>query len=303
MASDSLSSELHKPTDAGLDLKTSRFDVVRSLLMAFLLFIGVFVLMLFIVWLTRQFEFKAREFPPIEENAAGRGDHAEGFERDFEPPGAEEVEDLLEPTLEDTLEAVTDTVSTVAASLDTMNTDSPVSTVGSGAGDSRQKGPLGEGEDIVPRFDRWTLKFAASDVDAYAKQLDFYGIDLGAIGGGVQGVDIASNLSGAPRTRRVDSQDPAAKRLYFRWTAANQLAQFDQQLLQKAGVQLGSNRIWMQFIPENLENELANREMAYARDNGHQSVTEIAKTVFESTAEGNGYQFEVIEQRYRQPSE
>lgn len=299
MASDSISNELHKPTDAGLDLKTSRFDVVRSLLMAFLLFIGVFVLMLFIVWLTRQFEFKAAEFPPIVEEAAGRGENAEGFERDFEPPGAEEVEDLLEPTLEDTLEAVTDTVSTVAASLDTMNTDAPASTVGTGMGDSRPPGPMGEGEDIVPRFERWTLKFAAPDVDAYAKQLDFYGIELGAIGGGVQGVDIASNLGGAPRTRRVDSQHEDAKRLYFRWTSANRLAQFDQQLLQKAGVQLGSNRIWMQFIPQNLENELAHRELDYARENGHESVTEIAKTVFESNAEGSGYQFEVIEQRYR----
>ena len=299
MASDTVASEVPKPTDAGLDLKTSRFDVVRSLLMAFMLFIGVFVLMLFIVWLTRQLEFKAAEFPPIVENAAGRGENAEGFERDFEPPGAEEVEELMEPTLEDTLEAVTDTVSSVAASLDTMNTDSPASTVGTGMGDSRPAGPMGEGEDIVPRFERWTLKFAAPDVDGYAQQLDFYGIELGAIGGNIQGIDIASNLSGAPRTRRVDSEDPAAKRLYFRWVSANRLAQFDKQLLQQAGVPLNNNRIHMQFIPKNLENQLARIELDYAEQNGHPSITEVAKTVFESKGDGGGYSFEVIEQRYR----
>src|SRR6056297_1956994 len=300
MASDTVASEVPKPTDAGLDLKTSRFDVVRSLLMAFMLFIGVFVLMLFIVWLTRQLEFKAAEFPPIVENAAGRGENAEGFERDFEPPGAEEVEELTEPTLEDTLEAVTDAVSSVAASLDTMNTNAPASTAGTGMGDSRPPGPMGEGEDIIPRFERWRLNFSAKNVGAYAKQLDYYKIELAAVGGGVQGVDIASNLSGGVRQRRVSSEDPEAKRLYFSWTDPNvNFAKWDQQLLQKGGVSTAGKRMLIQFIPQELENELAHIELAYAATQGRQSVTEIAKTVFESTGSGGSYKFEVVEQRYR----
>ena len=74
--------------------------------------------------------------------------------------------------------------------------------------------------------------------------------------------------------------------------------QFDRQLLQQAGVQL-PNRQMLKFIPTDLENELARLELDYARERGHQSVTEIAKTVFESKGSGDGYAFEVISQRYR----
>ena len=103
-------------------LRISKFDIVTSLFLSLILFIGTFVLMLFIVWLLGG-KPKPKALAPLIENPAGRGDNAEGFERDFEPPGAEEVEELLEPTLQDTIEAVTDAVSTVAATLDSMNTN------------------------------------------------------------------------------------------------------------------------------------------------------------------------------------
>ena len=55
----------------------------------------------------------------------------------------------------------------------------------------------------------------------------------------------------------------------------------------------------LKFIPKDLENQLAVIELDYAKSKGHQSVTEIAKTVFENNPDGNGYKFEVISQRYR----
>ena len=91
----------------------------------------------------------------------------EGLERDFEPPSSEEVEELLEPTLEETINAVTDAVSTVAA------------TVATNAGDvefeRRQSaaGPEGEGEDIVPRFERWQLNFSAPQHQRIRRAIGF----------------------------------------------------------------------------------------------------------------------------------
>ncbi|MCC9643537.1 hypothetical protein LOC71_14725 [Rhodopirellula sp. JC740] len=278
-------------------LRTSKFDIVTSLFMALILFIGAFVLMLFIVWLTLRMPEKVKSFPPIEENAAGRADNAEGFERDFEPPGAEEVEELMEPTLQDTIEAVTDAVSSVAGALDTMNTSATATTAGSGKGDSRPPGPEGEGEDIIPRFERWQLNFSAKGIKPYASQLDFYGIELGAIGGTVQGVDYANNLAGSPKSRHTNDSE-SEKRLYFMWTTPSPLMQFDRTLLTQAGINV-TGRQMLKFIPEQLENELAHIELEYAREKGHPSVVSIAKTVFQSTASGSGYQFEVVEQRYR----
>ena len=49
----------------------------------------------------------------------------------------------MEPTLQDTIEAVTDAVSSVAASLVTADTSATATTAGSGAGDSRPPGEIG----------------------------------------------------------------------------------------------------------------------------------------------------------------
>ncbi len=279
-------------------LRISQFDIVTSFFMALILFIGTFVTILFIVWLTSRWSFPPQPIEPIIENPAGRGENPEGFERDFEPPGAEEVEELMEPTLAETLEAVTDAVSTVAASLTTTDSNAVASTQGTGAGDSRPPGPPGEGEDIIPRFERWQLQFSARSLNAYAQQLDYYKIELAAIGGSIQGVDIANNLAGNPQKRRVPSKEE--KRLYFMWNAPGPLMQYDRQLLQKAGVPL-PNRSMLKFIPPELENQLAVIELEYARQHGHNSVTEIAKTIFQSKAASGGYAFEVIDQRYRRP--
>ena len=280
-------------------LRTSRFDSITSLFMALILFIGTFVSMLFIIWLTTRWSFPPQPIDPIIENPAGRGENPEGFERDFEPPGAEEVEELMEPTLQDTLEAVTDAVSTVAGALVTNDTAATATTAGTGAGDSRPPGPPGEGEDIIPRFERWQLNFTARDVRSYATQLDFFKIELGAIGGSIQGVDVASNLSSRIQKARI--QDTASeKRLYFMWNSPSPVMAFDRQLLQQAGIEL-SNRQMLKFIPKDLENQLAVIELEYSASKGHPSVTEIAKTVFECKADGGKYAFEVVSQRYRKP--
>lgn len=278
-------------------LRISKFDLVTSLFLSLILFIGTFVLMLLIVWMLGG-KPKMKPLKPLIENAAGRGDNAEGFERDFEPPGAEEVEDLMEPTLADTIEAVTDAVSTVAATLDSMNTNATASTQGTGKGDSRPPGPEGEGDDIIPRFERWELRFTANNLRAYATQLDFYQIELGAVGGQIQGVDIANNLVGNPKSRRTPSKDE--KRLYFMWKTASPLMQYDQQLLKQAGVELPGRQL-LKFVPPDLENVLAHTELDYATSKGHPSVKEIAKTIFESQPADDGYAFVVVEQRYRKP--
>ncbi|MDF1845182.1 MAG: hypothetical protein P1U77_27540 [Rubripirellula sp.] len=279
-------------------LRISRFDIVTSFFMALILFIGTFVLMLFIIWLTSRWSFPPQPIAPLIEDPAGRGENPEGFERDFEPPGAEEVEELMEPTLQDTIEAVTDAVSTVAAALVTSDTQAVATTQGTGAGDSRPPGPMGEGADIIPRFERWQLNFTARDLRTYSTQLDFYKIELGAIGGSIQGVDVAKNLAGGRPNKYRIVDTTAEKRLYFMWSTPSPLMQFDQQLLQQASIPL-PNRKMLKFIPKDLENQLAQIELEYSTSKGYPSVTQIAKTIFESKSDGGGYKFEVTSQRYR----
>ncbi|TWU43939.1 hypothetical protein Q31b_14710 [Novipirellula aureliae] len=274
-------------------LRTSRFDRVSSLFFAVILFIGTLVLMLSLVWLLARFEFPTMSLvQPIRQ---GEGPNLNGTQPDFDLPTGKEIEDLLEPTLEDEIIAVTNSVSSTKATVGAVN-DSPID----GYTDSGPSGPVGEWNDIVPRFERWQLKFNANNIDGYTSQLDFFQIELGAIGGSIQGVDTVKSLAGSPQKARiVDTENE--KRLYFMWTTPGPLLQYDKQLLQKAGIPL-PGRMILKFVPENLEAQLAQTEMEYAKANGRSSVEEIAKTVFESQPDGGGYQFEVVDQRYRKPS-
>lgn len=284
-------------------LKTQKVDVVASGLMAALMVLGLIAFLLFLIWLTEVWTWGPGELVIEAENIAGRGDHAAGFERDIEPPGAEEIVDLTEPTLEQTLEAVTDAATSVAASIDSIDSQSAAASHGTGVGDSRPPGPLGEGDDIVPRYERWELKFQAKGIRPYAQQLDFFNIELACIGGGVQTVDYATNVASSPQTRSgTSAAENKLGRLYFMWRNNSPLKQFDEQLLGQAGVRTSGRQI-LKFIPKSLEAQLEQLEKRAFLDAGKTTIRQVAKTIFQSEASASGgYEFKVIEQRYRNPS-
>jgi len=277
------------------DLRVSRYDQASSLLISLLIMVGAGVALMFVIWLTMTMVFIPKSIPvKLVEDVAGRGDHAEGFARDLEAPGMEEMPELAEPQLETSMDAMTDAVSTVAASMDVISVPSTQTSKGEGGlGDSRPPGPLGEGDNIIPRWERWEIRFESSNIDAYARQLDFFKIELGAAGGGKKNIDYASNLSGSPQTRTGPGD--AEKRLYMTWRSGSTLQQFDRQLLQRAGVN-PANRLLLQFYPEEVEDRLAWIEKENAQG---KTVQEYFKTVFEVRPRGTGWEFFVADQRFR----
>lgn len=225
------------------ELKVSSYDQVSSLLLALIMFVGFFVMLMFLIWLTTVLNFK-KEMPIIAiAEEYGDGEDPIGYEDDFEPPGLEEVEEITEPQIEQTLEAVTSTVSSVAASFDPVNSGASSSSKGSGKG-RKGKGGSGKG-DSIPRWERWEIHYASDKIDEYAKQLDHFKIELGAAGGGAPTVDYGSNFSTSPRKRSGPPADE--KRLYMTWTSGTMKA-MDRGLLAKAGVST-NRRVIMQFYP------------------------------------------------------
>jgi hypothetical protein len=278
-------------------MHVSRFDQVASLVVALLIMVGVAVVGMFIIWLTATLVFVPRSVPvKLVENVPGRGDHAEGFERDLEAPGMEEMPELAEPQLEVAMEAMTEAVSSVAAAMDSVALPSDATSKGEGGmGDSRPPGPLGEGDNIIPRWERWEIRFESSSEAAYARQLDAFKIELGAAGGGKKNVDYARNLTkGKPDT--YSGPGDKEKRLYMTWRGGT-LQKFDQNLLRKAGINI-ANRLLMQFYPEDLENDLAIMEKAHA-DKQNKVLSEYLKTVFELKPKGSTWEFAVTEMRFR----
>ncbi len=277
------------------DLRVSAYDNVASLLIATLILVGITVTVLVIIWYTMQ-NWTTQVSIPVELlEYAGRGDHAAGFERDMEAPGLEELEEMIEPQIEAALEAVTDVVSTQAAAFESLDMSGVTSAGEGGMGDSRGPGPEGEGRsDIVPPWERWEIRFATSGLNAYARQLDSFGIELGAAGGAPQ-VEYAYNLAKAKPDTKKGLPDKE-KRLYMSWQNANSaMAAFDRQLLGKAGIKT-QRRLVLQFYPKDVEMNLLQLEAEKGRGKDPRT---FLKTIFGVRAAGRGYEFYVIDQFFR----
>jgi len=282
-----------------VDMQVSRYDQVAGMLISLLILVGCAVGIMFIIWLTMRLVFTQIAVPiTLVENIAGRGDNPPGFERDMLAPGMEEMPELAEPQLEAALEAVTNAVSSVAASTDVLNTASAVTSRGEGGrGDSRPPGPLGEGDDIIPRWERWEIRWESSTIAAYAKQLESFDIELGCAGETPM-MDYAFNLGGSPGKRTAKPTDKKETRLFFTWKGGT-MKEFDRTLLSRAGITT-NRRIMFQFFPAVAENDLATAEMENAT---YKDVKRFLKTIFgvrkPESRSNKEWEFYVVEQRYR----
>ena len=86
------------------------------------------------------------------------------------------------------------------------------------------------------------------------------------------------------------------KRLFMMWRGGT-LQQFDRQLLGRAGID-STNRDLLQFYPEKVELELDRIERENADKQG-KTLPEYLKTVFGVEGSENGWNFTVVEQRFR----
>ncbi len=288
-------------------LQVRPYDRVAALLVALLVILTAVDSLALLLWLEPQFA-EAPSVPPIqlEINRVGRGDHAEGYALEKEPAGAEELEEFLEPDVSMLLEAVTDAVSMTAASWDAMATDATAPSHGNGRGDWRPPGPLDIGQrDILPEWERWSLVYNTSSLDAYARQLDHFQIELGALGGGFALVDYARGFSSDVERRQGKGSEE--KRIYFVWSRGT-LKEFDRRLLRRAGVST-NDRIVCQFISDSLRESLLRLELAAAAPEADLAAMDrreqlahfrrIKRTTFGVRRQGEGYEFYVMGQSYR----
>ncbi|PHS14352.1 MAG: hypothetical protein COA78_05980 [Blastopirellula sp.] len=274
-------------------IQVSSYDNVAGLLIALLVIIGGAVAILVVVFITSRTFRSQVAIPVILEEVAGRGDHELGIARDLEAPGLEELDEILEPQMEMTLEAITDAISSQEATLEALEGNANASGSGGGLGDSRPLGPLSDGDDIIPRYERWEIQFTSTELGIYARQLDSFDIELGSFGGGSKIIEYAKDLAKDQPTR-YSGAGGKEERLYMTWKTGS-FKEADIDLLNKAGVTT-NNRMVMQFYPADTENILANVEKNYA--NGR-PTKEIRKTIFGVKKKGNEYEFYVIRQTYR----
>jgi hypothetical protein len=142
------------------------------------------------------------------------------------------------------------------------------------------------------RHERWEIRFASgTSVEAYARQLDSFKIELGVIGGQQQ-VTYLTNLSNPKPTSRL-GDGAADRRLYLIWQRGA-ISEVDRQIAARAGVTVGGAVI-AHFLPKEVEEELSRLEDAFAKQ---LNITKIGKTVFGIRSSGqDSFRFYVIEQK------
>lgn len=281
-----------------VNLRTSLHDQVSSLLLSCLWLMGFVTVLMFLLWLTTRFVWST---PPVplemlqDVGGGGSGDSVSEEDAEFEEPAADEAADFKEPDPEQSLAMLTDVVNN---QIELMETAARRSGTGNGEGnaqgDGRGKGPGGPGtEDGIPAWERWEIRMSGKNMTEYAKQLDFFKIELGVAGGSSNKVDYVSNVSrNTPTVRSGDPKDE--KRIRF-LQRNGELREADRQLAQKAGVNI-TKRIVFQFYPKETYDALLALENQKMRPYG---IKDVRRTVFGIRPQGAGFEFYVIDQELR----
>jgi hypothetical protein len=291
---------------AGPHIKLTKYDaVVTTLITSATCAVLAFIVMVFI-WLSNLLPSPVSK--QVTMMPAGDG----GWE-DGDPnatPNVESPEDAsLDPSLanEETdvteLEEVTEQVIEIAENAATMvapNESKDTNTGGvPGSADGTGGRPLGSGgpgRGGAKREQRWFVEFGdKGDLKSYAAQLDFFGIELGAMFADENRLVYLSNLSQAQPTSREVKTGDSEKRLFMSWQdGSEERRAADIELFQKASIDAGP-AVVMHFYPAETEELLARVEFDY----GKKSPTEIRRTYFQVRKAGTGYEFVVTRQQLR----
>jgi len=278
-------------------LRLSRYDQVAGLLLATLLVLGVVTLLMFMIWLSSRLFWVAPAVPVtvLEDVGGGGSGQVLGSEQQFEEPTPQEVrQPTAEVSVQQTLESIATVVAAKVEELDTVyGSTSLGSGEGTGTGDGRGKGPGGPGtSDGIPAYERWEIRMSAANLDEYAKQLDFFKVELGVVGGGNPNVEYISNLSAAkPVVRIGNPRDEHRLRFLHR---SGELRAGDRQLAAKAGAKT-DGRIVFQFYNDATYRSLLALEAARK---GNRRIKDVRRTVFGVKADRGRYEFYVIDQQY-----
>ena len=274
-------------------LNASAYDQVASGLFSALLFVGVTVIAILMLFFSSKLFVSQVAVPVTMSDVAGEGS-ARGSGSELDEPGGDDVPDELQQDSPiESVETITAAVSSNAASFDDMSLETSFTPgKGGGKGDGRGtgRGRAGPQED-VPRAQRWAIHFDGGNIKTYAKQLDFFGIELAALGGSENLVQYAYNVS-KPKPDKRTGPSESEQRLYMTWRSGP-LQSADRELLKKAGIDI-TDRVIMQFYPAATEQQLAQLERAYA---GTRDINEVRRTVFDVRAKGDKFEFVVTGQQ------
>lgn len=166
-----------------------------------------------------------------------------------------------------------------------------------GSTGARERLPIGVGcRAMIPPEQRWFIMFDESTLNQYARQLDFFDIELGAYvparppkRGRL--VYLGSVSSSNPEVRESDGASDG--RLYLMWQA-DRFAERDRALFRRAGIEM-PGASFVLFLNAKTEQLILKTEEAWRG----RKASEIRRTYFRVVPDGAGFRFKVTSQSYR----
>lgn len=163
--------------------------------------------------------------------------------------------------------------------------------VGSAKGTGRRALGFGTGTGGFPREQRWFVRFSErASLEEYAKQLEFFGIELGALMPDARLAYLTNLSAPTPQVRYVKGGADES-RLYMTWQGGERRS-LDVQMFARANVQLRGDTVIFHFYPKVTENKLAQLEFEYR----NRPAKQIRRTYFAVEPDGAGYKFSVFRQ-------
>ena len=278
------------------------YDRASAGVIAVVVGLVLIVAFLFLQWLA-QHEFAVRTLPPMEMIVVGGGD--EDGDPDDSPLLESLAEEIPDPSLtelrEDDVE-MEELLETVVEISDRAANPAPQASaaeasggkVGSASGTGGRPLGFGPGDGGVATEQRWFIAFNdRGSLDEYAKQLDFFGIELGALDTTDGSLTVISDLAKArPKVTRKTGAGEDEQRLYFLWQGGGR-KEADVKLFAKAGLDASELPI-LHFYPSATEQALLRLEQAHA----NRPLKDVRRTYFEVKPSGGGYEFKVTNQSY-----
>jgi len=290
--------------EARAALKVSAYERVSSLLIALLVLVGVGVFCLLMAWLSSRVIVRQTAIPVVLEELSGGGVET-GFGTEGTEIDAPQVSDVAQvggatqSKFAETVAEVTSVVTETSAAgdqpelLDLEETAKGGSSRGTGKQAARGRGGGAGGGDGAgigkTRQDRWEIEFRDTDsLEAYARQLDFFGIELAVMDNSLQLVYVSNLAKQKPDVRT--GRREAESRMYMTWRRGP-LQQADRDLVKRAGVS-PDGKVVLQLFSADLENQLAFLEQQYKG----RKAKDIRRTRFGVKVVGKGYEFFVQDQ-------
>ncbi len=282
------------------EMRVTQYDRISSGMVAIVVGLVVALFVLVTAWLMNRIDnveslvpVEMIEFPGgVEDGAIDETLLVESPEDPVPDAAPEETDEEME--VEEVFESVTELADVSAEQvLKQYETDALSSgTTGSREGTGRRALGLDGGQGGLPAEQRWFIQFAdQSDIQEYASQLDFFGIELGTILPSGKLVYL-SDLSRAKPKIRETTSGKNEKRMYMTWQGGK-LKLADRTLFKKANIDVSTTRV-LHFYPRKTEALLASLEREYA----NRKISEIRRTYFVVEKNRGGYSFRVTRQSY-----